>query len=89
MLRGDHYGRASAALLAAALAVLPLHVDAQGRSNSPPVYPHTGTAPSYTLEPGAQRSSNVTLMGHVPLGGFLHTADIEIEQDLSRPYAYV
>ncbi len=73
----------------AALVVLPLQLHAQGRTNTPPVYPHTGSAPSYDLQPGGQHSSNVSLMGHVPLGGFLHTADIEIEQDLSRPYAYV
>src|SRR3954468_2547741 len=82
MLRRMNMVAAGALLLGAPLA-------AQQAGNSPPVYPHTGTAQSYNLEPGGQHSSNIKLMGHVPLGGFLHTADIEIEQDLNRPYAYV
>jgi hypothetical protein len=39
--------------------------------------------------PGKQGSSNVRVMAHIPLGGNFSTTDIEIEQDLSRPYAYV
>src|SRR5262250_1332540 len=34
-------------------------------------------------------SSNVHVLSHVPLGWKLTTADIEIEQELSRPYIYV
>jgi hypothetical protein len=60
------------------------------RSNTPPIYPpRPGHAPSYDLKPGGQHSSNVKLVGHVPLGGYLHVSDIDIEQELSRPYAYV
>ncbi len=33
-------------------------------------------------------SSNVKVLGHVPLGGFFRTMDVEIEEELSRPYAY-
>ena len=36
--------------------------------------------------PGAQGSPNVKIMSHIPLPGM---ANIEIEQELSRPYAYV
>jgi hypothetical protein len=36
--------------------------------------------------PGAQGSTNVKIMSHIPLPGM---ANIEIEQELSRPYAYV
>ena len=39
--------------------------------------------------PGEQGSRNVKVMSHVPLGGPQTTADIELEQELSRPYAYV
>ena len=38
----------------------------------------------------AERSSqNMHVQSHVPLGGAFTTADIEIEQELSRPYVYV
>ena len=39
--------------------------------------------------PGKQGSANVRVLAHLPLGGNFSTTDIEIEQDLSRPYAYV
>ncbi|MBI4501194.1 MAG: hypothetical protein HY700_08535 [Gemmatimonadetes bacterium] len=43
---------------------------------------------------GKNRSPNITLMSHLPLSGprngtEIQIADIEIEQELSRPYAYV
>ncbi len=38
---------------------------------------------------GEQASPNVKVLSHVPLGDPLNVADIEIEQELSRPYAYV
>src|SRR5262245_29988918 len=41
------------------------------------------------LPPNPPGSSNVHVVAHVPLGGSYTTADIEIEQELSRPYAYV
>ena len=34
-------------------------------------------------------SSNMHLIAHVPLGGYFRVADGDIEQELSRPYAYV
>jgi hypothetical protein len=49
-----------------------------------PIGPLTAQHP-----PGRQGSSNVRVMAHLPLGGNFSTTDIEIEQDLSRPYAYV
>jgi hypothetical protein len=33
-------------------------------------------------------STNVHLVAHVPLGGPFRTADADLEQELSRPYAY-
>ena len=43
---------------------------------------------------GQNRSVNLTLMSHIPLSGprngtEIQIADIEVEQELSRPYAYV
>jgi hypothetical protein len=34
-------------------------------------------------------SDNITVLGHLPLGGPLSVTDLDIEQELSRPYAYV
>ncbi len=52
-----------------------------------------GTAPMQaqdtpwnSLERG---SENITVEGHIPLGSALNTMDLEIEQEMSRPYAYV
>jgi hypothetical protein len=41
------------------------------------------------VEPETVGSVNVRLITHVPLGSPFTVADIEIEQELSRPYAYV
>ena len=38
--------------------------------------------------PGQQGSSNVKILSHVPHGGLFHATDIEIEEELSRPYVY-
>jgi hypothetical protein len=62
------------ALLFAAMLV-PARVAAQG--------------PPEPLVPGKQRSDNLKLMSHIPLGATLTVADVEIEQELARPYAYV
>ena len=34
-------------------------------------------------------SSNIKVLSHVPLGPWSHVMDIEMEQELSRPYVYV
>ncbi len=61
---------------------------AAGNSSNPgPFAPRAGTT-TYP-KPGARGSSNMKVLSHVPLGGFLHVSDIELEQELSRPYAYV
>ena len=39
--------------------------------------------------PGEQGSRNVTVVSHIPLAGELQVEDVEVEQELSRPYAYV
>ena len=39
--------------------------------------------------PMKRGSDNVTVLGHEPLGPRLSVADMELEQELHRPYAYV
>ena len=39
--------------------------------------------------PGLQGSSNVTILSHIPLGGPFSGGDVEIEQELARPFAYM
>jgi hypothetical protein len=39
--------------------------------------------------PGKQGSANMHIMAHLPMGKDKTTSDIELEQELSRPYAYV
>jgi hypothetical protein len=34
-------------------------------------------------------SDNIEVLGHLPLGPHLNVSDIDVEQELSRPYAYV
>ncbi len=40
-------------------------------------------------EPHLGGSRNITVVSHLPLGGWSQVMDIELEQDLARPYAYV
>ena len=48
------------------------------------------SSPAFAQHPPGQASSaNVKLVAHVPLAGWDAVSDIEIEQELSRPYAYV
>src|SRR5713101_5199137 len=49
-----------------------------------------GNAPAFGQYPAGQHfSPNVHLMAHVPLAGAQKISDIEVEQELSRPYAYL
>jgi hypothetical protein len=76
---------AAAALCAgAALIASPQLARAQAAPGAP------GDAPPGVL-PGVKMggSSNIHLVAHIPLGGFFRVMDDEIEQDPSRPYAYV
>ncbi len=34
-------------------------------------------------------SSNITVLGHIPLGGPVSVMDMDVEQELGRPFAYV
>src|ERR1051326_6501355 len=39
--------------------------------------------------PGSEGSSNIKVVSHIPLGRMFTMTDVEVEQELSRPYAYV
>jgi hypothetical protein len=48
-------------------------------------------APAASAQPNAldRGSDNISVEGHVPLGARMSVTDLELEQELSRPYAYV
>jgi len=58
------------------------------RNNNPGPFPMRAGNTTYPA-PGARGSSNIKVLAHVPDGGFLHVSDIELEQELSRPYVYI
>jgi hypothetical protein len=74
MLRNSH-------LLVVAAVMLATPLVAQENNNP--------LGPPDPLLPGLQKSSNMKLVGHVPLGSWLSVADVEVEQELTRPFAYV
>ena len=49
-------------------------------------WPQSAAAQWTAQKPG---SDNIEVLGHIPLGPRLSVADIELEQELDRPYAYV
>lgn len=51
-----------------------------------PAFAARQDVPWTALNPG---SDNITVLGHVPLGPRLSVADVELEQELDRPFAYV
>ena len=50
------------------------------------VVPSTAVAQATAL---ARGSDNIDVLGHLPLGAALSVLDMDIEQEMSRPYAYV
>src|SRR6185503_19514688 len=61
-------------------------LSAQARIPTPPASP---AYPNPKFAPGEQGSRNIKVMSHIPLGAANTVGDIEIEQELSRPYVYV
>ena len=45
--------------------------------------------PPHPPPPGERGSANITVRSHIPLGAGGTISDVEVEQELSRPYAYV
>ncbi|MFQ5691034.1 MAG: LVIVD repeat-containing protein [Gemmatimonadota bacterium] len=83
----------SAARHAASTTLIPLGLAASallGPILIPASIPRLEAQEMVARESVAQRgSSNIEVLSHVPLGPPLSVSDIEIEQELSRPYAYV
>src|SRR5688572_25545863 len=52
-------------------------------------YPLVFGRQTSVYEPGRNRSDNIKVAAHVNLGKMFTTTDIDVEQELSRPYAYV
>jgi len=86
LLRAAAGVAATAALGTALLAPAPLA--AQGGQDPGPYPIRLGNAGD-DLPPGERGTPNVEVVAHLPLGGYLHVADVEIEQEMSRPFAYV
>ena len=82
--------RPSLSFLAAALIAAPLAAQepTSDRSNNPGPFPPRAGVTKYPA-PGERGSRNMKVLSHIPLGGFLHVSDIELEQELSRPYVYI
>jgi len=51
--------------------------------------PATGLSRPQQWTPDKPGSDNIEVLSHVPLGPRLNVSDIEVEQEMSRPYAYV
>ena len=72
----DRYGVGAGVLLALPLLLVAVHsAGAQGGQS--------------LKTPGIGGSSNVHVQGHLPLGNWSQVMDLEVEQELSRPYAFV
>ena len=69
--------RGRAAAVAAALLLAGGALDARGQNG-----PGSEVAPP-------RGSDDITVLAHVPLGGGFSVTDVEVEQEMSRPYAYV
>src|SRR5579863_7136382 len=51
--------------------------------------PRAATAPGAAPLEKVGGSSNIHLIAHIPLGGYFRVGDADLEQEMSRPYAYV
>ncbi len=51
--------------------------------------PLTAGSASGQWTPEKRGSDNIEVVAHLPLGAWLSVSDVEIEQDMSRPFAYV
>ncbi len=75
------HGRAVTILATLAITLVPISVVGQQASGY--AQPFMGNTPK------VGGSNNMDIQSHLPLGGFFRVTDVEIEQELSRPYAYV
>ncbi|HEY5059882.1 MAG TPA: hypothetical protein VII52_00040 [Gemmatimonadaceae bacterium] len=49
----------------------------------------TAAAQAHHPPPGQEGTPNLHVVAHVPLSAYLHGTDVDVEQELSRPYAYM
>ena len=49
----------------------------------------TAAAQAHHAAPGQEGTPNLHVVAHVPLSAYLHGTDVDVEQELSRPYAYM
>ena len=82
--------RTVCAAFVGALLATPLLAQQAPRARHPELSPPSvlGNTSHGQRDPGEQGSANIHILSHIPLGGALETSDIEIEQELSRPYVY-
>lgn len=87
-MRRSTFSRLALALGAswAAGALTPTALFGQGPEGP---HPFNYRNPGDQLPPGERGSRNLKVLGNLPVGGFLHVADIEVEQELERPFVYV
>lgn len=78
----------AAMLVPIALTICARPLAAQGGQRPGP-WPLVFANPGDPLGPGERGTRNIEVLSHIPLGGFLHSADIEIEQEMARPFVYV
>jgi hypothetical protein len=73
------------------LGLMPRSVLAQGEpAPMPPAYgKHALSAVGDYSPEGARASTNIKLVAHIPMGGWIRLSNVEIEQELSRPFAYL
>ena len=76
------------ALLAAAALGGGTELVAQRSPSDPGPHPAYAGTPQ-NMPPGMRGTPNIHVLSHIPLGGFVRVTDIEIEQEESRPFAYV
>jgi hypothetical protein len=75
-----HTRLAGVSLAAAALTIVPLGLSAQEPG---------WRAPHATTGIKMGGSENMEVLAHIPLGGFFRVTDVEMEQEMARPYVYV
>src|SRR5688572_7789246 len=67
--------------------LLPSLSQAQDPSNPGPHPAYIGR--TLNRAPGQQGSPNMTVLSHIPGGGFTRLTNLDIEQEVSRPYVYL
>ena len=59
----------------------------QDPSRPGPYAPYVGRP--INRAPGQQGSSNIEVLSHIPTGGFIRLTNLDLEQEVSRPFVYL